>query len=64
MDRSVGAEGDAGGRQRTAPSIRQLVRTLYQEGGLAAFWSGFQVSMVRTLPATLITFVVYEYVAF
>lgn len=44
-------------------SIMQVVRNLYfHEGGVAAFYKGLSANIVRVVPATCITFVVYEHV--
>lgn len=41
--------------------IRGVSIQLWKEGGLRAFWKGGTPAVVRTLPATCVTFLVYEW---
>jgi solute carrier family 25 (mitochondrial folate transporter), member 32 len=43
-------------------SIREVVTGILKHEGYAALFSGFQVNLVRVIPATVSTFLTYEYV--
>lgn len=45
-----------------ALSITEVVKGILKHEGYAALFSGFQVNMVRVIPATITTFLTYEYV--
>lgn len=48
---------------QSSTTILQVTRNLYfNEGGLRAFYKGLSANIVRVVPATCITFVVYEHV--
>ncbi|KAI5970730.1 FLX1 [Candida margitis] len=49
--------------QKSHTSIMQVIQTLYfNEGGITAFYKGLSANIIRVVPATCITFVVYEHV--
>jgi hypothetical protein len=41
------------------PTLRQIIK----EEGVLSLWSGIQVNTVRIIPATVTTFVAYEYLS-
>ncbi|KZO94891.1 mitochondrial FAD carrier protein [Calocera viscosa TUFC12733] len=45
------------------PNIPTILRLTYAQSGLRGFYRGLATNMIRVLPATCITFVVYENVA-
>jgi len=45
------------------PNIPTILRLTYRQSGLPGFYRGLATNMIRVLPATCITFVVYENVA-
>jgi hypothetical protein len=42
-------------------SIVKLVRQIYSQRGLAGFYAGFRINLMRILPNTAIMFMCYEY---
>jgi len=49
-------------RQGEAPSIFKICKDIFRNEGVKSFWSGFQFNLLRTIPATVSTFLTYEYV--
>ncbi|EJU06083.1 mitochondrial carrier [Dacryopinax primogenitus] len=45
------------------PNIPTIIRLTYKQSGMRGFYRGLATNMIRVLPATCITFVVYENVA-
>ncbi|QEU60911.1 Yia6/Yea6 [Kluyveromyces lactis] len=43
------------------PSIKSIIRTTYAKEGIRGFYSGFLTNMFRTVPASAITLVSFEY---
>lgn len=41
------------------PTLRQIIK----EEGILSLWSGVQVNTVRIIPATITTFLTYEYLS-
>ncbi|KAI3400837.1 hypothetical protein diail_1526 [Diaporthe ilicicola] len=52
------------GANRYGAGITGVVRNMWHEGGLRPFYRGIVPGVLRTLPATWVTFTVYEYVRF
>ena len=48
--------------QRQYTGMAQAARTIYRRGGMAAFYRGYGVCLLRTIPASAATFVTYAYV--
>jgi solute carrier family 25 folate transporter 32 len=49
-------------RQQTN-GVVSLVRTMIKNEGLSSLWSGLRVNLIRTFPATISTFLSYEYIS-
>mmetsp|Transcript_10622 Transcript_10622/g.25658 ORF Transcript_10622/g.25658 Transcript_10622/m.25658 type:complete len:374 (-) Transcript_10622:140-1261(-) len=47
-------------RQTTAPTLRGTARHIFQQEGLAGFYSGLPVTLIRVIPNSCITFLSYE----
>ncbi|CAO1617363.1 unnamed protein product [Parajaminaea phylloscopi] len=45
------------------PSVSRCIQLTYKQEGLSAFYKGMSANLVRILPATCVTFVVYENVS-
>lgn len=41
------------------PTMRQIIK----EEGILSLWSGLQINILRIIPATLTTFLTYEYLS-
>lgn len=47
-------------RQTLAPTLRGTARTIYKQEGVAGFYSGLPVTLIRVIPNSCITFLSYE----
>lgn len=50
-------------RHHHNPGLFQIIRNIIQQEGVVALWSGLRVSLFRIIPATVATFVSYEYIS-
>lgn len=46
---------------REGNHVFKVVQEVVQKEGVAALWSGVKVNAIRTIPATILSFVSYEY---
>ena len=44
-------------------SLPKLLKEIYHERGIAGFYAGFKINLLRILPNTAIMFVAYEYLS-
>ena len=43
-------------------SLIKLIKIIYKERGIAGFYGGFKINLIRILPNTAIMFTCYEYI--
>lgn len=58
--RSTGKEGII---KRKHPGLFRIAKDIIDNEGVAALWSGLRVNLFRIVPATVATFVSYEYIS-